>query len=97
MEYSFDDLYGIAGKNQLRFDFAVFNDDGTIKTLIECQGEQHYKPVEEFGICKFQQQVKNDGLKRQYTASHNIPLIEISYKQKQIVIVEEILKTNGII
>ncbi|MBR4948557.1 MAG: hypothetical protein IKZ29_08365 [Clostridiales bacterium] len=97
VEYSFDDLYGIAGKNQLRFDFAVFNDDGTIKALIECQGEQHYKPVEEFGIYKFQQQIKNDGLKRQYTASHNIPLIEISYKQKQIGIVEEILKNNGII
>ena len=41
VEYSFDDLYGSGGVNHLRYDFAVFNKDGSIKCLIECQGSQH--------------------------------------------------------
>lgn len=98
VEYSFDDLYGAAGRNKLRFDFAVFNCDGTIKALIECQGEQHYKPVEEFGgLYAYETQKKNDQLKREYVEKNNIRVVEISYKEKQIEIVEKILRVNGII
>lgn len=98
VEYSFDDLYGIGGVNHLRYDFAVFNKDGSIKCLIECQGEQHFKPVEEFGgEAQFQIQVKNDSLKRQYAKKHNTKLVEISYKTKKIEQIEEILKRENII
>ena len=98
VEYSFDDLYGAAGRNKLRFDFAVFNCDGTIKALIECQGEQHYKPVEEFGgLYAYETPKKNDQLKREYVEKNNIRVVEISYKEKQIEIVEKILRVNGII
>ena len=98
VEYSFDDLYGIARKNKLRFDFAVFNNDGTIKTLIECQGEQHYKPVDEFGgSFAYENQKKNDQLKREYVEKNNIKVIEISYKDKQYERVKEVLADNGII
>ncbi|RKM55714.1 hypothetical protein D6853_09165 [Butyrivibrio sp. X503] len=98
VEYSFDDLYGCGGVNQLRFDFAIFNRDGSIKCLIECQGEQHFRPVEEFGgEEQFKIQVKNDSLKRQYAENHNIKLMEISYKTKKIEQVEEILRQQGII
>ena len=77
--------YGNGGVNQLRFDFAIFNKDGSIKCLIECQGEQHFKPVEKFGgEEQFQSQIKNDSLKRHYVKDHNIKLIEISYKSKKI-------------
>lgn len=40
-EYVFDDLFG-DGSRQLRFDFALFNDDNSLKALIEYQGDIHY-------------------------------------------------------
>ena len=98
VEYSFDDLLGSGGVNQLRFDFAIFNEDGSIKCLLECQGEQHYKPVEEFGGDEqFQSQLKNDSLKRQYAKEHNIKLLEISYKTKKIEQIEGILRLEGVL
>ncbi len=42
VEVSFPDLLSEKG-NPLRFDFAILNESGDIKCLIECQGEQHYK------------------------------------------------------
>ena len=63
VEVSFPDLYGAGHVNLLRYDFGVYDEDGSIKGLIECQGEQHYKPVEELGgDSKFSQQQKNDDL-----------------------------------
>lgn len=47
-EYSFPDLMGQNG-HALRFDFAVFDDDGDLDFLIEYQGIQHYKPKSIFG------------------------------------------------
>lgn len=80
VEVSFPDLYGIEHKKLLRYDFAIFDDMNNLKCLIECQGEQHYKPVQEFGgINQFENQVKNDELKRTYAKEHNIPLIEIPF------------------
>ncbi|MCC2475776.1 hypothetical protein [Bacillus paranthracis] len=80
VEYEFQDLYGVGQKNLLRYDFAILDSDNSIKYLIECQGEQHYKPVAEFGgISKYESQVKNDELKRAYANSCNISLLEIPY------------------
>jgi hypothetical protein len=42
VEASFPDWLSEKG-NPLRFDFAILNESGDIKCLIECQGEQHYK------------------------------------------------------
>lgn len=98
VEVSFSDLYGISGNKLLRFDFAVYNKDGSIKCLIECQGEQHYKPIDEFGGKKqFHIQQKNDEAKRNYTKNHNIKLVEISYKDKNIKVVQNILQKEGIL
>ena len=56
------------------------DDMNNLKCLIECQGEHHYKPAQEFGgINQFENQVKNDELKRTYAKEHNIPLIEIPF------------------
>lgn len=98
VEYSFPDLYGCFSIHKLKFDFAILNDDNTIKYLIECQGEQHYEPVDEFGgEAQHNIQVKNDELKREYAKKHNIPLLEISYKDKKLEKIESILKNNKII
>lgn len=98
VEFSFPDLYGIGNKNLLRFDFAIFDSENNIKCLIECQGEQHYKPIKEFGgDNQYEAQVKNDNLKHMYVEKRKIPLIEIPYTcntyEKEI----NYLKKTGII
>lgn len=98
VEKSFDNLYGTKNKVHLRYDFAVLDKKGNITCLIECQGEQHYKPVNEFGgNCQFENQQRNDELKRNYAKKQGIPLYEISYKNKKYEKVERFLKENGII
>lgn len=78
-ECSFSDLLNSKG-NQLRFDFVIFNQQNIPTIAIECQGIQHYQPVQIFGGQeKFQQQLEHDNLKRQYCEKHNISLIEIPY------------------
>ena len=47
-EYSFPDLVSATGR-ELRFDFAVFDDNGDLDFLIEYQGIQHYEPKSKFG------------------------------------------------
>ena len=98
VEVSFPDLYGVGNTNLLKYDFSVLNKDGTIKCLIECQGEQHYKPVDEFGgKVQFEIQKKNDERKRKYAAEHGIPLLEIPYKNKKYENVGKFLSANNII
>lgn len=98
VEVSFPNLYGVGNTNLLRYDFSVLNEDGTIKCLIECQGEQHYKPVDEFGgEVQFEMQKKNDELKRKYAAEHGLTLLEIPYKSKKFEKVEEFLRVNNVI
>lgn len=98
VEESFEDLYGTRGKNLLRFDFAILDDDGNIQCLIECQGEQHYKPVDEFGgEMQYKIQKENDKLKRDYTKKHNIHLIEIPYTCDTYEKEEQLLKEIGVI
>lgn len=98
VEVSFPDLLGTSEVMPLKYDFGILNKEGSIVCLIECQGEQHYKPVDEFGgekaLCK---QLKNDERKRQYAADHNINLIEISYKTKKLEKIKDLLIQNGII
>lgn len=97
VEYSFPELYGIYGQKLLRYDFAVMDEDGKVVALIECQGEQHYKPIEEFGgENAFEIQKKNDALKRKYAEKAGIPLIEIPYQKKKIELVREIVSSLGI-
>lgn len=76
-EYSFSDLLG-NNTNPLRFDFVIFNKEKI--TIIECQGEQHYNPVDHFGGEKqFLRQQSYDNKKREYCKQHNLRLIEIPY------------------
>lgn len=88
-QFSFKDLIGDSGL--LKFDFAVLDSKENILYLIEYQGEQHYFPIEHFGGQEaYEKQVKFDNLKREYCLKNNIPLLEISYKDKNKI--EQILK-----
>ena len=62
-EYIFPGLISSSGR-PLRFDFAVFDDDGQIDFLIEFQGEQHYTSVDHFGGQKHLQRQKFNDLKK---------------------------------
>lgn len=97
-EYSFENSFGIGEKNLLKYDFAILKEDGSVKCLIECQGEQHFKPIEEFGgEQQFAIQIQNDELKRIYAKNNSIPLLEISYKDKKYEKIKDMLRRNNII
>lgn len=81
-EYEFDDLVAPNGKH-LRFDFAVFDENGDLECLIEFQGRQHYIATSKFGGAKgLARQRFNDNLKRQYCLKNNIRLISIPYTEE---------------
>lgn len=86
-QYSFDDC---RNKNRLRFDFAILNEDCTISTLIEYDGQQHFKPVSIFqGEERYENTKKRDEIKDNYCKEHNIPLIRLPYYLSN----DEILQT----
>ena len=78
-EYSFPDLVAESGR-PLRFDFAVFDDNGDIDFLIEYQGIQHYEPKSKFGGWEgLRKQQFNDMKKREYCKKHGYKLVAIPY------------------
>lgn len=78
-EYSFPDLVSNSGR-PLRFDFAVFDDEGELDFLIQFQGIQHYEPKDVFGgYSGLRKQQFNDMKKREYCKKHNINLVIIPY------------------
>lgn len=94
-EYEFPGLKSPNGR-PLRFDFAVFDDDGELAFLIEFQGKQHYQPVAKFGGAKgFYQQRYNDRQKRRFCALHNITLVEIPYTDEAIINYDYIMQRSG--
>lgn len=94
-EYIFPDLCSNNGR-PLRFDFAVFDDDGKIDFLIEYQGRQHYEPTSKFGGKKgFYQQQYNDNKKRRFCALHGIKLLEIPYTDENLITYDYIMHKAG--
>ena len=72
-EFRFDDC---RNKNPLPFDFYLpdFN------ICIECQGQQHYYPVEHFGgIDNYNNIILRDKIKMEYCKQHSIELLYIPY------------------
>ena len=95
MEYVIDGLNSSNGK-ALRFDFAVFGDDGELDFLIEYQGRQHYEPSQKFGGKRgFYQQQFNDNKKRRYCALNGITLIEIPYTDEDQISYDYIMNRAG--
>lgn len=94
-EYEFPGLKAPSGR-PLRFDFAVFDDDGNLDFLIEYQGKQHYEPVSKFGgVRGLYQQKYNDQQKRKYCARHGIKLIEIPYTEENLITYDYIYQKAG--
>lgn len=75
----YNDLQGIGGK-LLSYDFLILNQNESV-CLIECQGEQHYRPIKKFGGAKkLLRQTIHDKLKREYAENVlHIPLYEVEY------------------
>ncbi len=89
---------GLCSENgkPLRFDFAVFDDDGNIDFLIEYQGKQHYEASAKFGGKRgLYQQQHNDNKKRRFCALHNICLIEIPYTEEHLISYDYIMNKAG--
>lgn len=81
-EYEFDDLVASSGRH-LRFDFAVFDDDGNLEALIEFQGRQHYQSISKYGgRTGVNRQKYNDQKKREYCLKHGYKLIAIPYYEE---------------
>jgi len=94
-EYSFPDLVSSTGR-ELRFDFAVFDDDGDLDFLIEYQGAQHYEPKSKFGGTKgLYQQKYNDTQKRNYCMTHGYTLVIIPYWDFSILDYDYIMRAAG--
>lgn len=94
-EYEFADLISTSGRH-LRFDFAVFDDDGSLDFLIEYQGRQHYESVKHFGGDKaIQRQKYNDSVKRAYCVKKHINLVAIPYWDEDKITYEYIMKAAG--
>lgn len=78
-EYSFPDLCSNKGV-PLRFDFAIFSDDGSLSHLIEYDGIQHFVPIDYFGGQEeFKTRIENDRKKDDYCKEHGIRLTRIKY------------------
>ena len=94
-EYSFPGLVSSSGR-PLRFDFAIFDDNGELDFLIEYQGIQHYEAKSKFGgISGLRKQQYNDMQKREYCRKHNITLVAIPYWDEGRMNYDYIMKAAG--
>ncbi len=96
-EYSFPDLTSPNG-TLLRFDFAVFDDEGNLEFLIEYQGRQHYEASSKFGGKKgLYRQQYNDNLKRRQCGLHGLILVEIPQTDEWKLSYDYIMEKAGIL
>lgn len=87
---TFDGLVGVGG-GPLSYDFLVFKDTEPW-LLIECQGEQHFRPVEYFGgESRFAIQQEHDRRKRAFTVVRELTLLEIPYTARTAESIGELL------
>ena len=90
--YIFPNLVSSSGR-PLRFDFAVFDDEGELDFLIEYQGIQHYQAKSKFGGASgLKRQQYNDMKKREYCKNHNLQLVIIPYWDEARVNYDYIMK-----
>lgn len=94
-EYIFPELVSSSGR-PLRFDFAVFDDNGEIDFLIEYQGVQHYEAKSKFGgYVGLRKQQYNDMKKREYCKQHGLTLIAIPYWDESRINYDYIMTAAG--
>ena len=82
-EYVFSNLK--TNKVPLRFDFAIFNNKNELVQLIEFDGQQHFRPVPQFGGEEALKHIQfNDKRKNEYCELNNIKLVRIKYTNLDI-------------
>lgn len=86
-EYTFKGLSGIGGGN-LRYDFAIFDQNNNLQCLIEYDGEQHFQEPGAYFNSDGKVQI-HDNIKNQFALDNNIPLLRIPYY--------ELLQVEGIV
>ena len=85
-EVTFPDL---KDKGFLRYDFALLDDNENIIKLIEYDGRQH----SDKNSCWYNEDlVRRDNIKSEYAKNHNIPLLRISYLDKDKINLEYLLR-----
>lgn len=89
-QYTFDDCRSKRGY-LLRFDFAIIN-DGIVKGFIEYQGDQHYNTANPWFSLEGQ---ANDDRKKEYCATHNIPLLLLYKNYDKTELLAEIRRWCG--
>lgn len=97
-QHKYVDLQGVGGK-LLSYDFILYDDYGNELCAIECQGEQHYRPIKKFGGAKqlLKQQI-HDQLKKEYALNVlHIPLYEVTYVNTLKSDVYNVLKSCNVI
>lgn len=73
----------------LKFDFSIYDNNDTLLSLIEYDGEGHFMPVQFGGISleeaneNFVSQIRKDNIKNDFCERNNIPLLRISYKEEK--------------
>lgn len=81
-QVSFENLVGCGGR-LLSYDFAIYSDlqKTNLKALIECQGQQHYSPVDYFGGKRsYEIQTEHDRRKADYAMNNlKVRFLEIPY------------------
>lgn len=91
-EYTFPDLKAENGK-YLRFDYAVFDDDGELLCLIEYNGRQHYVAIGKFGgQVGLYRQRHNDAAKRRYCLEHDLRLETIPFTDEEVLSYDYLMK-----
>lgn len=80
-QFYFPDL---KDKKYLYFDFAIFDEEGELKCLVEYQGIQHYYPEALHGAWKTSP-IEHDIMKKEYCAKNHITLIEIPYTDLDVI------------
>lgn len=94
-QYSHDEIVLQSGRKPF-FDFAIFNNDDSIKCFIEYNGKQHYQVTggwnneEQFQITKYR-----DLQKEEWCKKLNIPLYMIRYDEDILKALEGIVKVEA--
>lgn len=79
-------------KQNLKFDFGIYDDQDNLQYLIEYDGEQHFQPISYFGgEDKFQQQLIRDQIKNEFCQSQNIPLLRIPFTKLDILTINDLI------
>lgn len=90
-EYTFKDLK--QDGNYFRFDFAIFNQDGSLSHLIEFDGETHYL-LKKNGWStseKVKLTQERDRIKTEYCTTHGIRLIRIPYTMRDKIKISDLI------